>query len=124
MAGFQKALAARWDGCIYEDPHQKAKLAFLSTGPGDALIELVEPAGEESPVTRFLREKGGGLHHVCYEVADLERGMMEMKSNGSLTAKPPKPAVAFQGRRVAWMLTPGKLLVELLEESPGGGANP
>ncbi len=120
MAGFQDSMAATWDGCIYEDPLQKVKLVFLATRPGDALIELIEPANEDSPVARFLREKGGGLHHLCYEVADLENGIAEMKSRGSLMAKPPKPAVAFQGRRVAWMLTPGKLLVELLEQSLGG----
>ena len=47
-------------------------MAFLTTRAEDARVELVEPADEDSPVLRFLREKGGGLHHACYEVADLE----------------------------------------------------
>ena len=113
--GFVRSLGAQWDGCVYEDPHQKVKVTFLTTRPGDPQIELVEPAGEDSPVLRFLRERGTGLHHVCYEVEDLERGMAEMKTRGAIIARRPKPAVAFQGRRIAWMLTAEKLLVELLE---------
>jgi len=80
--GFVRSLGAQWDECVYEDPHQKVKVTFLTTRPGDPRIELVEPAGEDSPVLRFLREKGTGLHHVCCEVEDLERGMAEMKTRG------------------------------------------
>jgi len=41
-----------------------------------------------------------------------------MRSRGALLARPPKPAVAFAGRSIAWVITPEKLLVELLERSP------
>lgn len=115
VQGFVHSLGATWDGCVYEDPNQKVKVTFLVTRPGDPQIELVEPVGEDSPVLRFLREKGSGLHHVCYEVDDLEQGMAAMKTRGAVVARRPKPAVAFQGRRIAWMLTAEKLLVELLE---------
>lgn len=115
IQGFTRSLGAHWDGRIYEDPLQKVKVAFLATRPGDARIELVQPNAEDSPVTRFLREKGGGFHHVCYETANLEEEMAGMKARGSLIARRPKPAVAFEGRRIAWMLTAEKMLVELLE---------
>jgi methylmalonyl-CoA/ethylmalonyl-CoA epimerase len=117
MPGFVRSMNAIWDGRIFADPHQKVKVAFLSTRPGDAQIELVEPNSDDSPVLRFLNEKGGGLHHGCYEVADLEQALSDFRSRGSLIVKRPKPAVAFQGRRIAWLLTPEKFLVELLEES-------
>jgi len=116
---FSRSLSAQWDGCVYEDPHQKVRVTFLSSRACDARIELVEPVGEDSPVWRFLKEKGGGLHHVCYEVADLEAGMLEMKSRGALIARRPRSAIAFRGRRIAWMLTSEKLLVELLEKRAG-----
>jgi methylmalonyl-CoA/ethylmalonyl-CoA epimerase len=118
--GFVKSLGAEWNGCVYEDPYQSVKVTFLTTRRGDPQIELVEPVGENSPVLRFLREKGGGLHHLCYETRDLEASMTELKANGAMIARRAKPAVAFQGRRIAWMLTPQKLLVELLEASEGG----
>jgi methylmalonyl-CoA/ethylmalonyl-CoA epimerase len=113
---FVVSLGAAWDGTIYHDPLQKVRVAFLTTRAGDAQIELVAPDGPDSPVRRFLEENGGGLHHVCYEVDDLEKQMTEMKSGGALTMRRPKPAVAFEGRRIAWMLTREKLLVELLEK--------
>ena len=125
LPGFVRSLGAKWDGRIFHDPNQKVKVTFLSTRPEDAQIELVEPVGEDSPVLRFLREKGGGLHHACYEVADLERQLSEFRSRGAVIAKRPKPAVAFEGRRIAWIITSEKFLVELLEQgappaSPGG----
>ena len=119
MEGFVRSLNAVWDGRIHDDPYQKVRVAFLSTEPGDTLIELVQPAAEDSPVLRFLNERGGGLHHVCYEVGNLENEIAEMKAGGAILVRRPKPAVAFDGRRIAWMLTAERLLVELLD---GAGA--
>lgn len=116
MKGFVRSLAATWDGRVYEDRLQRVKVAFLTILPGDPLIELVEPTTEDSPVRRFLTDRGGGLHHVCYEVGDLEEQMAEMGARRCMIIRRPKPAIAFDGRRIAWMLTAEKLLVELLEK--------
>jgi methylmalonyl-CoA/ethylmalonyl-CoA epimerase len=116
MPAFVHSMAAEWDGKIFEDPLQKAKVAFLTTRAGDAQIELVQPLGETSPVQRFLQERGGGMHHLCYEVADLEAELAAFRSRGASIASRPKPAVAFGGRRIAWVVTSEKFLVELLEE--------
>src|SRR5258708_499355 len=102
-AGFVTSLGASWAGVVYDDPHQRVKVAFLATRDSDPLIELVEPAGENSPVARFLRERGGGLHHICYEVEDLEASIEDLRARGALIAKRPLPAVAFAGRRIAWV---------------------
>jgi methylmalonyl-CoA/ethylmalonyl-CoA epimerase len=115
-AGFVKSLGAAWDGKVYEDPLQKVRVTFLTAGPG-ARIELVEPAAPDSPVIRFLAERGGGLHHVCYDVADIDGALVQMRTRGALIAKRPLPAVAFGGRRIAWVITAEKLLVELLERA-------
>jgi methylmalonyl-CoA/ethylmalonyl-CoA epimerase len=115
MPGFLRSLGATWDERVIHDPLQKVKVAFLTTRAEDAQIELVEPAGEDSPVAGFLA-RGGGLHHVCYEVSDLEKALEEFRGRGAAIAKRPKPAVAFDGRRIAWVITAEKLLVELLEE--------
>jgi methylmalonyl-CoA/ethylmalonyl-CoA epimerase len=113
--GFVRSLGANWDEVIFADPRQKVNVTFLMAAPGGALIELVEPHADDAPVSRFLKEKGQGLHHLCYEVNRLEEAVAELRSNGALTAKPPKPAVAFEGRRIAWVLTAEQLLLELLE---------
>ncbi len=99
----------------YEDEIQQARVAFLDLPPaGLTKVELVEPLGQDSRVASFL-EKGGGLHHLCFEVDDLERQITQMKMQKALLLRRPQPAVAFGGRRIAWMLTPEKLLVEYLE---------
>ena len=115
MPAFTRSMAAEWDGQIFEDPLQKAKVAFMTTRAGDAQIELVQPVGDSSPVQRFLQQ-GGGMHHLCYEVADLEAELAAFRSRGAAIASRPKPAVAFGGRRIAWVITSEKFLVELLEE--------
>jgi methylmalonyl-CoA/ethylmalonyl-CoA epimerase len=115
MPAFVRSMAAEWDGEIFEDPLQRAKVAFLTTRPGDARIELVQPVGDDSPVRRFLQERGG-MHHLCYEVRDLEAELTAFRSRGAAIASRPKPAVAFGGRRIAWVITSEKFLVELLEE--------
>jgi len=51
------SLTPVWDGQIYHDPNQKVRVAFVGTGGPDALIELVEPVGEDSPVWRFSNRK-------------------------------------------------------------------
>jgi methylmalonyl-CoA/ethylmalonyl-CoA epimerase len=115
MPAFVKSMAAEWDGQVFEDPLQKVKVAFLTTQRGDAQIELVQPVGESSPVAKFLQQ-GGGMHHLCYEVADLEPELAAFRSRGAAVASRPKPAVAFGGRRIAWVITSEKFLIELLEE--------
>jgi methylmalonyl-CoA/ethylmalonyl-CoA epimerase len=52
---------------------------------------------------------------LCYEVNRLEEALAELRSKSGLIAKPPKPAVAFEGRRIAWLIAAEKQLVELLE---------
>jgi len=115
MTGFIESLGGEWDGRVFEDSFQKVKVAFITTRPGDARIELVQPAAADSPVLRFLNEKGGGFHHVCYEVGNLDRELLEMRSRRAIIARRPRPAIAFEGRRIAWVLTAEKMLVELLE---------
>jgi methylmalonyl-CoA/ethylmalonyl-CoA epimerase len=114
---FAVSISARWDGEVIHDPIQRVRVAFLS--PADTrnpVFELVEPASESSPVSNFLK-KGGGLHHVCYEVDDLESGLREATGVGLVVVADPAPAVAFGGRRIAWVCSKRRLLVELLERN-------
>jgi methylmalonyl-CoA/ethylmalonyl-CoA epimerase len=115
VRGFMESLEADWDGVITHDPNQAVRVTFLrSPALGDPLFELIEPAGEKSPVLPFLN-KGGGLHHLCYQVPCLERQLELSRSKGGLITRAPMPAAAFGGRRIAWVYTRSKLLVEYLE---------
>lgn len=112
MAG---VLGLRLSGGITADPTQRVRVAFLAGGAEDAgLLELIEPDGPDSPVAA-LASRGGGLHHVCYEVGDLDGWVARAKSEGMLLVAAPVPAPAFAGRRIAWMYSKDRLLVEYLE---------
>ena len=113
--GFAASISAHWNGEVIFDPIQGVRVAFFH--PADTrnpVFELVEPASEASPVSNFLK-KGGGLHHVCYEIDDLESGLREARGVGLVVVADPAPAVAFGGRRIAWVCSKKRLLVELLE---------
>jgi len=115
---FVDSLQAEWDGVIFYDPNQGVRVTFLrGKRPANPTLELVEPASENSPVIPFLK-RGGGLHHLCYEVTSLEDQLALSRAQGALLVKPPLPAVAFEGRRIAWVYTKNKLLLEYLER-PG-----
>lgn len=98
---------------IIFDPIQKVRVIFLGTG-ADVLVELVEPAEEKSPVSNFLQKRGPGLHHLCYEVTDIERACATMREKGGILTCEPVPAAAFDGRRIAFVFR-REGLIELLE---------
>ena len=112
---FVQSLGASWDRNIIFDPVQKVRVSFFQgRNIADPLIELVEPGEPESPVSGFL-ERGGGLHHLCYEVENLDSHLTFCKSVGTIIIRPPVPAVAFEGRRIAWGISKRRLLMEFLE---------
>ena len=59
---------------------QKVKVAFFVVG--ESRIELLEPTAADSPVARFLEKNGPGVHHVAYEVADLQQRLAQLKLDG------------------------------------------
>jgi methylmalonyl-CoA/ethylmalonyl-CoA epimerase len=115
IQNWARSLAATRISEVFEDPIQQVHVAFLDLpGPGAAQVELVTGLGPKSPVAR-LQSQGGGLHHLCFLVDDLEGQIAAMKREKALLIRSPVPAVAFEGRRIAWMMTRERLLVEYLE---------
>jgi len=110
-----RILSGVWDGRIVNIPEQAVWVSFVRRiTPGEPLLELVQPVDEQSPVAAFLK-RGGGLHHLCYEVEDLQTEIECAGSEGSIVVQKPVPATAFGGRRVAWVFTRDRLLLEYLE---------
>jgi methylmalonyl-CoA/ethylmalonyl-CoA epimerase len=97
------------------DPVQGVNLLFINNGY-DHLIELVSPAGEESPVTKILGKNGSSLYHICYEVAHLDTVIDDLKSKRFIVVLPPTPAIAFQNRNISFLYNPSTGLIELLEK--------
>jgi len=114
---WQRAVLPVSISAAFEDAIQRARVIFLDLPPDGAVkLELVEPLGPDSPVASF-DQKGGGLHHLCFEVDDIEQQIDKMKLLKGMLIRRPQTAVAFGGRRIAWMRSCDKLLVEYLERT-------
>ncbi|MEM9027636.1 MAG: methylmalonyl-CoA epimerase [Pseudomonadota bacterium] len=67
-------------------------------------IELLEPLGADSPIARFLeRNPGGGIHHVCYEVADILAARDRLKSDGARVLGDGEPKIGAHGKPVLFL---------------------
>ena len=100
----------------FDDPIQKVQVNFLAKSSDDvAEIELIAPIAENSPIRSMLAKDGGGAYHLCFETSDIEGALAHAKKNGCIVVSPPVPAVAFEGRRIAWIYTRSRQLFELVE---------
>lgn len=100
----------------FDDPIQKVSVNFLTQSDNDvAEIELIAPLGKDSPITAMLAKSGGGAYHLCFETANIEQALVHAKNNGCIVVSGPVPAVAFNGRRIAWIYTKSRQLFELVE---------
>lgn len=112
------ALLGRAPDGTEEVPSEGVRVAFFGRGPGR--VELLESAGAESPIARFLERHGPGLHHLCLTVPDLERAVERAVSAG---AEPIPPALrrGAGGARVAFLhpRSSGGVLLELREAAAG-----
>jgi methylmalonyl-CoA/ethylmalonyl-CoA epimerase len=69
---------------------------------GENHVELLAPLGPQTPVGRFLTKKGPGLHHVAYQVGDIDATLAALKQAG-LELIDEQPRAGIRGSRVAFM---------------------
>ncbi len=69
---------------------------------GDALVELLEPATDDSPIGRFVAKRGGGLHHVCFAVPDLDAALARCREFG-IRLIDETPRTGAEGKRIAFL---------------------
>ncbi|MFQ5837743.1 MAG: methylmalonyl-CoA epimerase [Thermoplasmata archaeon] len=65
---------------VEEVPGEQVKVAIFSVG--ETRIELLEPTAEDSAIARFLQKRGEGIHHLAFQVDDLERTCDELEAAG------------------------------------------
>jgi len=99
---------------VIEDPLQRVRIVFV-TLVGGGRIELIETIDDASPVRKILGSGRGGLYHVCYVTEDLEQQIERFRDMGCLLISGPTPATAFDGQRIAFLYTPQRDIIELVE---------
>jgi methylmalonyl-CoA/ethylmalonyl-CoA epimerase len=101
---------------ISEIPEQASRIAFLPVR--NAEVELVQPTAGDSGVARFLQKHGPGLHHICFEVEDLD-GMVVLLKGKGIRLLSEAPGTGAGGRRMIFIhpASTNGVLVELYEAS-------
>ena len=100
-------------------PPQGVTFAFVNLPSGQ--VELIQPYGDKSPITKFLdKNPKGGQHHICFEVKDINEASLEMAKKGMRVLN--EPRIGAHGTLVVF-LHPGDaggVLIELMETAKDG----
>jgi methylmalonyl-CoA/ethylmalonyl-CoA epimerase len=91
------------------DNLQDVELCLIEIGGLN--IELI--SGKK--VKSFLK-RGNKLYHICFQVKNLDGEIANLVNNGCMLISPPKPAILFENKKVCFLITPTKVIIELLEK--------
>jgi methylmalonyl-CoA epimerase len=101
---------------VEEVPAEKVKVAFLPLPKGDGEVELVQPTTDDTGIARYLAKRGEGLHHICFEVGDIQAAMSKLAASG-LQVLEEEPRVGSQGQKYVFIhpKSANGVLIELYE---------
>ena len=99
---------------IEEVASQKVKTAFFPVGP--STLEYLEPTDPASPIGKFMEKKGPGIHHVAFEVDDVDAAVKELLAKG-IRMIDQEPRGGAHGSRIAFIhpAETGGVLMELCQ---------
>ena len=99
-------------GHVEAVPEQKVKTAFFPVG--ESSLEFLESTDAEGPIGKFIAKRGPGIHHICFEVDDIEAAVAMLMAKG-VRMIDEKPRHGAQGCRVAFIhpSETGGVLMEL-----------
>ena len=97
---------------------QKVRVAMLPLG--ESRIELLEPTSEDSPISKFLEKRGGGIHHIAIEVEDIRASLAKLKEKG-MRLIDEHPRIGAEGCLVAFVhpSSANGVLLELVQTKSG-----
>ncbi len=83
-------------------PEHGVTVVFVDTG--NTKLELLEPLGADSPVAKFLEKNpDGGMHHICFEVPDIEAAVRKLVAEGARVLGDGKPRIGAHGMPVLFL---------------------
>jgi len=83
-------------------PAQGVTTAFVQLA--DSTVELLHPLGKNSPITRFLEKNPrGAIHHLCYEVDDLDKAILNLVAEGAKVLGDGKPKPGAHNKPVVFL---------------------
>jgi len=111
IALYQKVFGAE---LVHRASTDELAAAFLQAG--DAEVELLQPLRDDSPVGKFLANRGPGLHHIAVAVPDIDKAIAEARADG-LEMIDQEPRLGLHGTRIAFVhpKSVGGVLTEFVE---------
>ena len=96
------------------DDADGARIAGVAAG--ESLVELLEARLADSPIAKFIGKNGPGIHHLCFNVDDLDGTLARAKAAG-ITLIDERPRIGAEGKRIAFLhpKSTGGVLIELSE---------
>ena len=112
---YRHLLNLKWIG-REEVPGQKVMTSMFQVG--QTRLELICPTAPDSPIAAFLQKRGPGLHHLCFEVDDIEAEMARLKREGAHLLNE-TPSAGVGGSRIAFLhpSDAAGVLIELVEKT-------
>jgi methylmalonyl-CoA epimerase len=98
-------------------PLEQVNVAMLPAGDGDAAprIELLEPAGADSVIAKFVAKRGPGLHHIALKVDDLQASVERLKASGARLLNEPREGAGGHLYVFVHPQSTGGVLLELIQ---------
>lgn len=114
LAFFHDALGMQLER-VESEEGGRTQVAFLPVGTSD--VELVEPQDADSGLAKFLAKRGEGVHHICFEVDDIDAALARLKEKGAQLIDE-TPRENAQGMRYAFVHPKSAhgVLVELYQQ--------
>jgi methylmalonyl-CoA/ethylmalonyl-CoA epimerase len=101
MALYRNALGANV-GAPQDEPDHGVRVVFIELP--NTKIELLYPLDEASPITGFLQKNpAGGIHHICYEVADIKAAAKQLTDTGARVLGSGEPKIGAHGKPVLFL---------------------
>ncbi len=99
------------------ESEQRVVVAFLPAGESE--VELIEPIDEEGPAARFLEKRGEGMHHICFEVQEIEAILARLEERG-VELIDREPRIGTGGKKIAFVHPKDAhgVLIELYQKLP------
>lgn len=115
--GFYEALGLTLEA-IEEVPQEQVRVAMIRCG--ETRLELLEPMGPDSPIARFLEQRGPGIHHLCLGSDDLDADDGRLRASGVRRLRE-APTAGAGGARVQFVhpKSAGGVLVEIAQGGHG-----
>ena len=112
---YRDVLGLEWQG---REEVVSQKVMTSTFGIGESQVELINPTAEDSPIAAYLAKRGNGLHHICFEVDDIEAETERLKRRG-VRLLSEKPTAGVRGSKVVFLhpKDANGVLVELVEKA-------